>query len=53
VFRSTRRSLVLPVSVAIALATTGLGGCIATVDQRGNLPEPDKFAQIRPGTTTR
>ena len=52
-FRSTRRSLVLPVSIAIALAATGLGGCIATVDQRGNLPEPDKFAQIRPGTTTR
>jgi len=53
VFHSARRSLALPVSVAIALAATGLGGCIATVDQRGNLPEPDKFAQIRPGTTTR
>jgi len=53
VFHSAYRSLVLPVSVAIALAATGLGGCIATVDQRGNLPEPDKFAQIRPGTTTR
>jgi len=53
VFRSTRRSLVLPVSIAVALAATSLGGCIATVDQRGNLPEPDKFAQIRPGTTTR
>ncbi len=52
-FRSTRRSLVLPVSIAVALAATSLGGCIATVDQRGNLPEPDKFAQIRPGTTTR
>ncbi len=52
-FHSARRSLALPVSVAIALAATGLGGCIATVDQRGNLPEPDKFAQIRPGTTTR
>ena len=52
-FHSARRSLALPVSVAIALAATGLWGCIATVDQRGNLPEPDKFAQIRPGTTTR
>jgi len=53
VYRSTHRSLVLPVSIAVALAATSLGGCIATVDQRGNLPEPDKFAQIRPGTTTR
>ena len=52
-FHSARRSLALPVSVAIALAAAGLGGCIATVDQRGNLPEPDKFAQIRPGATTR
>jgi len=49
VFRSSLRSL----AIVIALAATGLGGCIATVDQRGNLPEPDKFAQIRPGTTTR
>ena len=52
-FRSTRRPLILPASVAVALAAAGLGGCVATVDQRGNLPEPDKFAQIRPGTTTR
>jgi len=53
VFRSTRRTIVLPVSVAAALAATGLGACVATVDQRGNLPEPEKFAQIHPGTTTR
>ena len=52
-FRSTLRSLVLPASVAVALAATGLGACVATVNQRGNLPEPEKFAQIRPGTTTR
>jgi len=37
----------------VALAATGLGACVATVNQRGNLPEPEKFAQIRPGTTTR
>ena len=52
-FRSTLRQLALPVSVAVALAATGLGACVATVDQRGNLPEPDKFAQIHPGTTTK
>ena len=52
-FHSTLRQRVLPVSVAVALAATGLAGCVATVDQRGNLPEADKFAQIRPGTTTR
>src|SRR5207244_6768487 len=27
--------------------------CSPTVDQRGNLPEPDKIAEIRPGATTR
>jgi len=53
VFRSTRRQLALPVSIAVALAATSLGACVATVDQRGNLPEPDKFAQIHPGITTR
>ncbi len=52
-FRSTRRQLALPVSIAVALAATSLGACVATVDQRGNLPEPDKFAQIHPGITTR
>jgi outer membrane protein assembly factor BamE (lipoprotein component of BamABCDE complex) len=52
VSRSTLRTI-LPVSVVAALAATGLGACIATVDQRGNLPEPDKFAQIHPGTTTK
>jgi outer membrane protein assembly factor BamE (lipoprotein component of BamABCDE complex) len=49
VFRSTLRALILPVSVA----ATGLSACAPTVDQRGNLPEPDKLAQIHPGTTTR
>ena len=48
-FRNTLRTLVLPASVAVAL----LGACAPTVDQRGNLPEPDKLAQIHPGSTTR
>ena len=36
-----------------ALAATALVGCVASVDQRGNLPEAEKLAQIRPGSTTR
>ena len=52
-FRSTLRKLVHPASVAVALAATSLASCAPTIDQRGNLPEPDKLAQIHPGTTTR
>ena len=40
-------------TLAVALLATGLASCAATVDQRGNLPEPDKLAAIHPGTTTR
>jgi outer membrane protein assembly factor BamE (lipoprotein component of BamABCDE complex) len=40
-------------NLAVALLATGLASCAATVDQRGNLPEPEKLAQIQPGTTTR
>ena len=36
-----------------AAAMLGLAACGATVDQRGNLPEREKLAQIRPGSTTR
>jgi outer membrane protein assembly factor BamE (lipoprotein component of BamABCDE complex) len=44
-----------PAAAAIAgmLGASALGGCVAQVDQRGNLPEPDKVAQIQPGSTTR
>ena len=52
-FRSTLRKMPLAVSLAVLLAAASLAGCAATVDQRGNLPEPDKLAQIHPGTTTR
>jgi outer membrane protein assembly factor BamE (lipoprotein component of BamABCDE complex) len=37
----------------VALTAAGLVGCAATVDQRGNLPDKEKLAQIRPGATTR
>jgi outer membrane protein assembly factor BamE (lipoprotein component of BamABCDE complex) len=53
VFRSTLRKMPLAASVAILVAAASLVGCAPTVDQRGNLPEPDKLAQIRPGATTR
>jgi len=46
-FHSTLRKL------AVAFVATGLAACAATVDQRGNLPAPEKLAQIQPGTTTR
>jgi outer membrane protein assembly factor BamE (lipoprotein component of BamABCDE complex) len=38
---------------AAALIVTAVAGCGGTVDQRGNLPEADKLAEIHPGTTTR
>ena len=46
-----RLRLALPAAAALVAAT--LGGCVANVDQRGNLPETEKLAQIRPGSTTR
>jgi outer membrane protein assembly factor BamE (lipoprotein component of BamABCDE complex) len=42
------RSLV----VALAAATV-LSACVPTIDQRGNLPEPDRLAEIHPGSTTK
>jgi outer membrane protein assembly factor BamE (lipoprotein component of BamABCDE complex) len=46
-WRSLR--LWLPTLAASAL----LVGCTISVDQRGNLPDPDKLAEIQPGTTTK
>jgi len=40
-------------SLVFALAVAGVAGCAPTVDQRGNLPDKDKLAQIQPGNTTR
>jgi outer membrane protein assembly factor BamE (lipoprotein component of BamABCDE complex) len=51
VFRSALRSISL--SASVALAAAGLAACAPTIDQRGNLPDPEKLAQIHPGTTTR
>ena len=55
-FRSTPPKTSLSASIAALLVAglvAGLGGCVPNVDQRGNLPEPDKLALIQPGRTTR
>jgi outer membrane protein assembly factor BamE (lipoprotein component of BamABCDE complex) len=38
-------------SGALAAALVALACCTNPVDQRGNLPDPDKLALIKPGTT--
>jgi outer membrane protein assembly factor BamE (lipoprotein component of BamABCDE complex) len=53
VFPKALRKISLPASVAVALAAISLAACVPNVDQRGNLPEPEKLAQIHPGATTR
>jgi outer membrane protein assembly factor BamE (lipoprotein component of BamABCDE complex) len=47
---SARRSLVF---VAAISATSVFVSCAPTVEQRGNLPNPDKLAEIHAGTTTK
>jgi outer membrane protein assembly factor BamE (lipoprotein component of BamABCDE complex) len=37
----------------LALLAIVLAACAPTVAERGNLPEPEKLAEIHPGTTTR
>jgi outer membrane protein assembly factor BamE (lipoprotein component of BamABCDE complex) len=39
-----------PAVIVMALA---LAGCAISEDQRGNLPDPDKLAEIKPGATTK
>jgi outer membrane protein assembly factor BamE (lipoprotein component of BamABCDE complex) len=53
VFRSALRNIPLSAWIAVAVAAAILAACAPTVDQRGNLPDADKLAQIHPGTTTR
>ena len=38
---------------AAILATALTAGCATSVEQRGNLPEQDKIAEIHPGSTTK
>jgi len=53
VFRSSLRKTTLRASVGAMLIGAVVAGCVPTLDKRGNLPEPDKLAQIHPGSTTR
>jgi len=44
------RRAVRPAAILVAIV---LAGCTISEDQRGNLPDPDKLAEIKPGTTTK
>jgi outer membrane protein assembly factor BamE (lipoprotein component of BamABCDE complex) len=44
------RHAVRPAAILVAIV---LAGCTISEDQRGNLPDPDKLAEIKPGTTTK
>jgi outer membrane protein assembly factor BamE (lipoprotein component of BamABCDE complex) len=39
--------------LAVFVGAVALAGCSATVEQRGNLPKSDEFAEIHPGKTTK
>ena len=49
---SIRLSLV-PIVLAVGAAVLGFGACTARIDTRGNLPDPDQIAQIKPGESNR
>ena len=51
--RSASRRISVCALVGGLLAAGQLCSCSPTVDQRGNLPDPDKLATIRPGATTK
>jgi outer membrane protein assembly factor BamE (lipoprotein component of BamABCDE complex) len=53
VLRNPSHRLSFPALLAGLFTLAGLPACAPAVDQRGNLPEPDKLAAIRPGATTR
>jgi outer membrane protein assembly factor BamE (lipoprotein component of BamABCDE complex) len=44
------RRLLRPAAMLLGIM---LAGCTISEDQRGNLPDPDKLAQIQPGSTTK
>jgi len=39
-----------PAAIVLGLL---LAGCVVSEDQRGNLPDPDRLAEIKPGVTTK
>ncbi|HML10069.1 MAG TPA: outer membrane protein assembly factor BamE [Stellaceae bacterium] len=48
--RNSARRALRPTAVALALV---LAACVVSEDQRGNLPDPDKLAEVKPGSTTK
>jgi outer membrane protein assembly factor BamE (lipoprotein component of BamABCDE complex) len=53
-FHRRATSIRLPSSIfGAVLATTLTAGCATSVEQRGNLPEQDRIAEIHPGSTTK
>ncbi|PWT93427.1 MAG: outer membrane protein assembly factor BamE [Proteobacteria bacterium] len=48
--RQDRRTRAVGLTSLLAVV---LAGCTAYVDQRGNLPQPDRLAEIQPGQTTK
>lgn len=53
VLRSAARIPRLAALVLVTTAALAAAGCTLSVDQRGNLPDKEKLAQIQPGNTTR
>ena len=53
VFHNGFRSARLSAALALLIPAAGLCGCIASIDQHGELPPPDRMAEIHPGSTTR
>ena len=47
-----RRHMIRRILGLVALAVL-IAGCNRAVDQRGNLPEPERMAEIKPGATTK
>ena len=47
---SSARHLLRPAAVLLGVM---LAGCAVSEDQRGNLPDPEKLAQVQPGTTSK
>src|SRR6516162_10535170 len=40
-------------SLVLLVAVSGIAGCAPSVEQRGNLPSPDKLSEIHAGSTTK
>jgi outer membrane protein assembly factor BamE (lipoprotein component of BamABCDE complex) len=47
------RAISLPAVLAAVVVAGSLAGCAADVEKRGQLPDQNDIAQIRPGTATR